>query len=503
MTEEPRIDHPDEAPPSLGEELSAPTSDFDARLEAEDATGDLTNPQVFGRLFLDKLYRILKVGSIYSIQHNQTKIAADEFMEFFDEAARQTREDSFSIVVQDELVVVNGETLRLHRRAQSRLLELRDLFAAAVIRGVQLDSSMSADNFLTFVGELARVAKTRQKGDDVSMEGIEIPSIDIQHGPPTRNILEALAKVNKSMYVAHVYIRGLVKVGNMHEQVRERRDPNIPTGVIRRILQTVTDLLGDEDFTILGLLPLRLVPPGLGTHSFNSSIYAMLLGDRIGLSPQLVAYLGMAVIYQDIDRLVGVSVSQRDRESSLDPRRQFSANLRDVAQLLPRVHGDVISTLRILLTYERGCSSSDPISRPFYRSPRKLHLVTRIIDLCRTYDLLIQGLEGYKTRRPDLAMQYIENRAGEAFDPHLTELFVSTLGVYPIGSLVELTSGERAIVIRTPEPASDPRRPVVRLMDQESVVIDLADPKYSNIEIARTVQAEEQDFNASQVFLLS
>ena len=43
----------------------------------------LADPQFFGRLFFDNLYRILKVGSIYNIEHNQTRIAIDEFFEFF------------------------------------------------------------------------------------------------------------------------------------------------------------------------------------------------------------------------------------------------------------------------------------------------------------------------------------------------------------------------------------------------------------------------------------
>ncbi len=212
----------------------------------------------------------------------------------------------------------------------------------------------------------------------------------------------------------------------------------------------------------------------------------------------------MAALYQDLDRLVGVSVGHRDRESILDTSHQFNSNLRDVAKMLGRVEGDVISTLRVLLTYERGCPFDDKIARPFYRKGRDLHLVTRILDLCRVYDLLLQGLEGYKTRRPDLAIQYIESRSGEAFDEQLVELFISTMGIFPIGTTVELTTGERGIVIRTPSPSSDPRRPVVKLLQGGSdVVMDLSDARYSHLEISRSVKTQEQDFASSRLFLLT
>lgn len=460
---------------------------------------DLNNPQTFGLMFFDKIYRILKVGSIFSIEHNQTKLAIDEFMEFFNQSMRQSEEGSLGIIIRDELAIVNGHTLRLDRQAQKRHNELRDLFTNADIKGLELHREMHTEAFMRFLVELNQAAKTKTGMKHVSQQGI-----DIMHGAPVRSIIEAIQKVNKAMYVAHVYIRGLVKVQNMHEQVRERQDPDVATGVIKRILQTISELLGDDDFSILGLLPMRLVPPSLSSHSFNSAIYAMLMADRLGLPIKTVTHIGMAVLYQDIDRLVGVAVGYRDRGSILAMESQFNSNIRDCARMLGRIEGDVVSTLRMLLTYERGCPFEQPVDQPFYRQARNLHLITRIIDLCRTYDLLIQGLEGYKARRPDLAIQYIESRAGEAFDPHLVELFTSTMGIYPIGTMVELTTGEQAVVIRTPSPSADPRRPVVKLQGRgRNVVMDLSDSRYSHVEIARSVKVAQEDFSTTRFFLLT
>ena len=458
--------------------------------------------QEFGRYFIDSLYRILKVASIYSVDHNQTREAIQEFMPSFRKSVQQVETGLISVTIRGELCSVNGETLRLRRREQERLSELHAIFEAANIRGIAFDAGMTPEQLIDFLRELNAAADRRN--DQEGMKHVEIPNVDLNHGPPNQTIMEAVARVNKAMYVAHIYIRGLVKVQNMHEQIRETNDSDVPTGVVRRILQTISELLVDEDFTILGLLPMRLVAPDVSSHSVNTAIYAMLLADRLGLEQQTVAYIGMTAIYQDIDRLVGISVGHRDRDPGLDTHRQFSANMRDVAQMLEHVDGDVVSTLRILLTYERGCAYEEPVGRPFYRKERHLHLVSRIMDLCRTYDLLIQGLQGYKARRPDLAIQYVQSRAGDVFDPHLVDLMVSTLGMYPVGTTVELTSGERAVVIRTPDPSADPRRPAVRLMDRHNaMVIDLSDDQYQNIEIARSIEIEEMGNDPSQVFLLT
>ncbi len=460
------------------------------------------NMQEFGRYFVDQLYRILKVASIYDVDHEQTREAIQEFMPTFEQSVQKVESRVVTVTIRGELCSVNGETLRLRRREQERLNELQGIFAAANIRGLAFEEGLRTDDLVRFLEELNDAASNRS--DTEGMEHVEVPHIGINHGSPDQTIMEAVAKVNKAMYVAHLYIRALVKVRKMHEQVKEKNDPDVPTGVVRRILQAVSELLVDEDFTILGLMPMRLVSPDISSHSVNSAIYAMLLADRLGLEQQTVAYVGMTAIYQDIDRLVGVAVGHRDRDAGLDKHRQFSANMRDVAQMLEHVGGDVVSTLRILLTYERGCEHGEEVGRPFYRRPRHLHLISRIMDLCRTYDLLIQGLQGYKARRPDLAIQYVESRAGEVFDPYLTDLLVSTLGLFPVGTTVQLTSGERAVVIRTPDPAADPRRPAVRLLDDaQNRVIDLSDDNYQNIEIARSIEVDDLTNDPSQVFLLT
>lgn len=469
---------------------------------ASSSSDDELDMQEFGKFFIDSIYRILKKASIYDVDHAQTREAIEEFMPKFRESVQKVEQGAISVTIRGELCSVNGETLKLHRREQERLDELQEIFAAATIRGLIFDQAMSTDHLVQFLKELNTVAD--QGSDKEDMEHVNVPNIQLSHGSPDQTIMEAVAKVNKGMYIAHIYIRALVKVQNMHEQVRDTGDPDVPTGVVRRILQTVSELLADEDFMILGLLPMRLVPPDISSHSVNSAIYAMLLADRLGLDQQTVAYVGMAAIYQDIDRLVGISVGKRDQERKLDVHRQFSANMRDVAEMFQYCGGDVVSTLRILLTYERGCDYDEKVGRPFYRQKRHLHLISRIMDIARTYDLLIQGLEGYKARRPDLAIQYVESRAGEIFDQHLVDLLVSTLGMYPVGTTVELTSGERAVVIRTPDPSADPRRPAVRLLDRNNpTTIDLSDDQYQNIEIARSIEVEDTGSNPSELFLLT
>ena len=56
--------------------------------------------------------------------------------------------------------------------------------------------------------------------------------------------------------------------------------------------------------------------------------------------------------------------------------------------------------------------------------------------------------------------------AGKDFDPILLKTFINMLGVYPVGTLVELNTGEMGLVSENPE-QSDGTHPLVTILIPE------------------------------------
>lgn len=88
--------------------------------------------------------------------------------------------------------------------------------------------------------------------------------------------------------------------------------------------------------------------------------------------------------------------------------------------------------------------------------------------------------------------------AGTALDPVLVRMFISLMNVYPPGSVVRLSSGEVAIVLKPSD--TDPRSPLVRVIanaggsmahpidvdlcqDRERSVLGCIDTRLVNIEV--------------------
>ena len=116
--------------------------------------------------------------------------------------------------------------------------------------------------------------------------------------------------------------------------------------------------------------------------------------------------------------------------------------------------------------------------------------------IARCYD----ALTSRRTYRPALplhkALLHIYKGRGTEFDEEIVELFIKTLGIYPVGSLVELNTSERALVYE-PNP-EDSRKPTVGVLSRPNkklrrapLIANLGEPSEAGErEIARVLDPE-------------
>jgi hypothetical protein len=110
------------------------------------------------------------------------------------------------------------------------------------------------------------------------------------------------------------------------------------------------------------------------------------------------------------------------------------------------------------------------------------HLVSRVVAIADCYETLTSSHEGSDVlHTPYDALFLMQSRAGTLFDPLLLKVFVNAVGIYPVGSLVRLTSGEYAIVAEGPADPTFLDQPKVRIVRtgegtlEPSEIIDLAE----------------------------
>jgi hypothetical protein len=79
----------------------------------------------------------------------------------------------------------------------------------------------------------------------------------------------------------------------------------------------------------------------------------------------------------------------------------------------------------------------------------KLRLFSRIVTVADYYD----AMTAYRIYQkepitPDQALQFIVANAGNIFDPFVPKVFVQAMGLYPVGTIVELDTGDIGVVTR-------------------------------------------------------
>jgi hypothetical protein len=107
---------------------------------------------------------------------------------------------------------------------------------------------------------------------------------------------------------------------------------------------------------------------------------------------------------------------------------------------------------------------------------KSLSLFGGIVSVADRFDALTTARVYRKVNlTPPEAVVHVVQGSGTDFDPVLVKLFVEVMGLYPVGTVVVLGSGEAGVVCRPPAVGAPLDRPQVRVIvgGEPGLVVDL------------------------------
>jgi HD-GYP domain-containing protein (c-di-GMP phosphodiesterase class II) len=232
------------------------------------------------------------------------------------------------------------------------------------------------------------------------------------------------------------------------------------------------------------------------SHSLDVSIYMAAFGRFLQLDQaqiELLAYLGML---QDIGkvRLPKALLEKRGR-LSIEEFEQAKLHVNYSVEILRATAGIPIELPRLAtLHHERHDGSGYP-NRLQGHDIGMIGAIAAIVD---TFDAMTVPRPYADAVAPSAAISNLYKWRGVSFDAGLVEQFIRFVGIFPVGSLVELNSGETGVVIsQNPEQRLKPRVMVIRdakgfeLRPQK--LLDLSrEPKATPDEAYRILRTLEQ-----------
>ena len=269
---------------------------------------------------------------------------------------------------------------------------------------------------------------------------------------------------NKVIKTAEVAYAG--SIASLKEVIGKVTD-NRPAGIRQtvRIVQKTVDLVIEKRSILLKLSTLRDHDDYTYTHSVNVSILAICLGQHIGLTKNALETLGICGLFHDLGK-VDVPLKILNKQGRLTDHefkviQKHSLNsVRHISKL--RAPRELKS--KIMLAPFEHHLKYDLSGYPWSWRSEPLSLFGRILTIVDVFDA-ITSHRIYRSEAisPDQALSMMSESAGKDFDPILLKAFINMLGVYPVGTLVELNTGEIGLVSENPE-QSDGMHPLVTIL---------------------------------------
>jgi len=204
-------------------------------------------------------------------------------------------------------------------------------------------------------------------------------------------------------------------------------------------------------------------------HSLASSVWATILGRQIGLSRDDLAVIGIGAMLLDVGK-TNLPTELLNKPGSLDDDERLLVQQHvqfglDILKATPGIDSRVLEM--VAHHHERYNGTGYPSQL----KGNKIPVFGRIAGIVDAYDAMITLRPYAELRSSYDALRKLRVLADVEFQAEIVEQFTRAIGAFPTGTLVELNTGEVAIVTRQ-NLIRRLRPEVMVIMDAEKRLLD-------------------------------
>jgi len=232
-------------------------------------------------------------------------------------------------------------------------------------------------------------------------------------------------------------------IDGMFEQVSQGEKLNIIK--LRKSVEPVVESISRNPDACLWVARLKKHDNYTYQHSLSAAMWSVSLGRQVGLPRRDLRSLAMGCMLMDIGKLrVDPDLLQAQRELTTDEAASVAAHVEHGMEILQEcgiLNQDV--TDMVAHHHERYDGSGYPNGLRKDQIPP----FARIAGIVDTYDALTSNRNYARAVAPSDAIKLLYEARDEDFQAELVESFIQAIGIYPAGTLVELSSGEVGVVV--------------------------------------------------------
>jgi len=305
--------------------------------------------------------------------------------------------------------------------------QLRHLKAAGV-KTVEIDTASGKDTFLSLLDQKSWNDISKTKRDGKSSEALISRYLE--------NFTSAVTNFISNNFTSRTLIRNEI-VASLMKEIILFVENNID------VLIAMVRLKGIAEFTF--------------AHSVNTTVLCLSVATSLKLNYTDIKRFGTGVLLADLGMTSFPSrMILRPSGFSKKEVEELHKHPRYTVDFLKKNGiGDPFIETVIIQHHERF----DGTGYPKGLKGDEIHAISKLFAIADVYNAMTSTRPHRQGIPPHIVNAEILGQAGTKYDPKITKIFIKHVGVFPVGNMVELTSGRLGLV--ADQNTKDPLRPLV------------------------------------------
>ncbi len=237
--------------------------------------------------------------------------------------------------------------------------------------------------------------------------------------------------------------RSVSKMRSVVSKLRSR--PLNAVNDAKELIHDMSEQLLNSDNLVLHLMGDAKDDEGIYYHSLNVAILSMLMAKELGWSRTDIELVGIGSLFHDTGKLkVPASILKKKTPLTLPEKNFFKQHPVMGEKMLQLAENFPSEAIPIILNHHEHIDGS---GFPRGLKEKSLDKLSQLVAVINTYDMLCHPDAQSKPRTPYAALGYMFKHFKTKLNQQYTGSLIKMLGIYPPGSIVELSSGQFAMVM--------------------------------------------------------
>lgn len=277
-------------------------------------------------------------------------------------------------------------------------------------------------------------------------------------------------------------IKKLSDQAQMHIEEALLNHQQVPVVEVKKVATRMVDAIIRSPDAYIWLTKIKNKQAYLYGHSVRTMIWALALGRHLGLSRRALNNLAIGIMLSNVGKIkLPEDILNKPKESLTENEWElYTTHVSHALELLhetPGLNDQILGTLASM--HERYDGSGYPQSLKGDEIP----YLAKIAGIASAYDEMTFPLHQEFGLSPSKCIMSLYRQIDIDFQRELVEEFIQAIGIYPAGTLVELSTHETAMV-QEQNPDRRLRPKVILLLDEEKKPYK----RYKSLDLMKTEQ---------------